>query len=180
MAKVFETYEQVATFLLNAFAEHFGLKTVEGKQDVGGLLSGTSWEIDGKGVKADGKGFIIVECRRYTTSKPKQRDLAGLAWSILDTGADGGIIVTPLGIQEGAAKVGDAAGIVSVRLDASSTTTDYVLKFLNKVMVGGSVTLAMKAALSANAIYTRRCDKCGTLFSPVSAERLCPQCSKAH
>ena len=124
MTRAFETYEQVAAFLLNEFADHLGLERVEGKQDVPGLVSGTTWEIDGKGLKADGEAFIIIECRRYTDSRPNQEALGALAYRIRDTGAAGGIIVTPLGIQEGAAKIACAEGIVSVRLDPTSTTSD--------------------------------------------------------
>ena len=45
-----ERYEQTAQYLLNEFAEHFGLGRVEDKQVVPGA-SGTEWEIDAKGVK---------------------------------------------------------------------------------------------------------------------------------
>jgi Restriction endonuclease len=173
----FETYERVATFLLNEFADHFGLKRVEGKQDVQGLRSGTTWEIDGKGVKTDGEAFILVECRRYTDSKPNQEALAALAYRIRDTGAAGGIIVTPLGIQEGAAKVARAEEIVSVLLDASSTTSDYVLKFLNNVMIGASLKISAAAGLEVSADVIRRCTKCGARFSPKSMESLCSRCS---
>lgn len=52
----FENYERVAAFLLNEFASHFDLKRVEGKRDVSGHKSGTTWEIDAKGVEADASG----------------------------------------------------------------------------------------------------------------------------
>jgi hypothetical protein len=177
MTKTFQTYEQVAAFLLNGFAEHFGLKRVEGKQDMPGLMSGTTWEIDGKGVKAGGEAFIVVECRRYTASRLNQEALAALAYRIRDTGAIGGIIVTPLGIQEGAAKVAGGEGIVSVQLDPSSTTSDYVLRFLNKVMIGASVNLTAAVHVSVSSEVSRRCTKCGAQFSPNSTERLCSRCS---
>jgi hypothetical protein len=170
----FETYEQVATFLLNEFALHFGLDRVEGKQDVPGLLSGTTWEIDAKGVKAGDGAFIIVECRRHTTSRPNQEDLAALAYRILDAGAIGGIIVTPLGIQEGAARVACAARIISVRLDPASTTRDYVLQFLNNVMIGASLTLSSAVELKLSADVVRRCARCGEEFAPNSTEVSCP------
>ena len=67
----------VAAFLLNEFADHLGLERVEGKQDVPGQVSGTTWEIDGKGLKADGEAFIIIECRRYTDSRPNQEGARG-------------------------------------------------------------------------------------------------------
>ena len=92
------------------------------------------WEIDGKGVKADEGAIVVIECRRYTTSKLKQEAMGGLAYKIGDVGAAGGIVVTPIGVQEGGEKISKYEGIQIVHLDADSTTTDYVLKFLNNVV----------------------------------------------
>jgi len=128
-----ESYEQVAQFLLDQMAEHFDLSHVEGKQKVQGKQSGTIYEIDGKGIAKEGDGFIILEFRRYTTSRQNQEHLAAIAYRIIDTGARGGIIVSPLGLQKGAKKIADAKNVVSVCLGENSTTKDYVLAFLNKV-----------------------------------------------
>ena len=59
-----ENYEQVAHYLLNQFAEKFGLRRVEGKQLLVGQ-SGTTWEIDAKGTCQDGVDFVLIECRCY-------------------------------------------------------------------------------------------------------------------
>jgi hypothetical protein len=131
-----ETYEQVAAYLLNQVANEFGLERVEGKQSVVGQRSGTTWSIDARGVTEDVTGFVIIECRRYTTSRLDQEALGGLAYRIRDTGAKGGIVVSPLGLQEGAAKVAAAERIHSVELNAASTTTEYIMRFLKTVMVG--------------------------------------------
>lgn len=179
MQQKFETYEHVAVFLLNQFAEHFGLDRVEGKQTLPTQLSGTNWKIDGKGVKTGGEGFILVECRRYTTSRPNQESLGGLAYRILDTGAEGGIMVTPLGIQEGAAKVAKAANVVAVRLDANSTSTDYFLQFLNSVMIGGSLNLRQTVHYKSDASVDRTCQNCGEVFQPNDDEQYCPRCSSS-
>lgn len=82
-AKPWEIYEQVAQYLLNRFANHFNLGCVEGKQIVPGR-SGAKWEIDAKGIKVDGEGFVVVECRRYTTKRLSQEEVAGLAFRITD------------------------------------------------------------------------------------------------
>jgi hypothetical protein len=95
MRTTWQSYEQVAQFLLDQFATHFGLGRVQGKQLVPGA-SGTNWEIDAKAVKADSGGFLIVECRRHTTAGVSQEDVGGLCYRIQDTGASGGIIVSPL------------------------------------------------------------------------------------
>lgn len=131
-----ETYEEVAAYLLNNFASEFNLDLVEGKQKVPGNRSGTKWEIDGKGIKKNGEGFLIIECRRYTTSKQNQEKMAGLAYRIIDSGAAGGIIVSPLGLQSGAELVAETENVVNVKLNPESTTKEYILEFLNKVMIG--------------------------------------------
>ncbi len=133
----------MATFLLNQFASEFELKRVEGKQNVVGQRSGTNWEIDAKGVRQGDDGFLIIECRRYTTSKQNQEKIGALAYRILDTGAEGGIIVSPLGLQEGAERVAAAENIVSVLLDENSTRRSYFLRFLNQVMLGFSKTIGL-------------------------------------
>lgn len=141
------TYEQVATYSLNKFAQNFGLARVEGKQSVVGHRSGTSWEIDAKGICEDNTGFVIMECRRYKTSKQSQEKVGGLAYRIMDSGAKGGIIVSPLGIQEGAAKIAAAENIVNVQLSANSSPHEYLLRFLNKLMAGVRETLTVSAGL---------------------------------
>ncbi|PXX94649.1 restriction endonuclease [Halomonas sp. LBP4] len=135
--KKWETYEQVATDLLNRFAMEFNLGHVEGKQLVPGQ-SGTKWEIDAKGIELGGDGFVVVECKRFTKGHVNQEVIGGLAFRIQDTGANGGVIVTPLGYQEGAKKVAEHAGIVTAKLSAEATRSDYVLEFLDKILVGVS------------------------------------------
>lgn len=147
MAKEWQSYEEVARYLLNRFAEAFDLGHVEDKQIVPGL-SGTDWEIDAKGVVEGGEGFLLVECKRYTTSKIDQETMGGLAFRIEDTAAEGGIFVTPIGYQEGAGKVAAYRDIKTVVLSANSTTTDYVLRFLNKVFVGVSESIKISDSLS--------------------------------
>nr|WP_320116501.1 restriction endonuclease [uncultured Desulfuromonas sp.] len=133
--KAWDTYEQVAQHLLNQFADTFQLGSVEGKQVVSGD-SGTNWEIDAKGIKEGNEGFVIVECKRYTSSRVSQEIVAGLAYRIKDTGAGGAIIVSPMQLQEGAKKVAKHEGIQHVILDKESTTSDYMLQFLNKIFIG--------------------------------------------
>ena len=129
-----KSYQEVAAHLLNQMAAHFDLERVEGTQDLAGLRSGTSYTIDAKGVRVGSEAFVLIECRCYTTSKQKQEHLAALAYRIIDTGAAGGIIVSPLGLQEGATRIADAEHIISVQLSEDSTTTEYVLAFLNKLV----------------------------------------------
>ena len=140
--KQWESYEEVAAYLLNEFAEHFNVGKFEGKQIVPGN-SGTKWEIDAKGCTDNDSSFLVVECKRHTKNGISQAITASLAWTIQDTGGTGGILVSPLGLQEGAKKVADKSKIVEVVLDQDSTTTDYMLSFLNHVCIGVSDTIGL-------------------------------------
>ncbi len=153
-----QSYEEVARYLLNRIASEFGLDRVEGKQSIAGQASGTSWEIDAKGVASDGVGFVIIEARRYPRTRLSQEQVAAIAYRIQDTGAAGGIVVSPLPLQAGAAKVAKSAGVIHVQLDAASNTERYILKFLNNVMIG----------LSPDAISVTATVLGGTLTSVVT------------
>jgi len=137
-----EKYEEAARSLLGQIGKRFGLEEVQGKQVVSGE-SGASWEIDGRGIKIGGDGFVIIECRRYTTSKLKQEDIGAIAFRIKDTGADGAIVVTPIGLQAGAEKIATHAHIVTVRLTPESDALNYVMSFLNEIFVGLSETITI-------------------------------------
>lgn len=146
--QTWKTYEEVATYLLNQFATQFGVGRFDGKQLVAGE-SGTQWEIDAKGFTENGSHFIVVECKRYTRRGVPQDIVAALAWRLRETGASGGILVSPIGFQSGARLVAEKAGIIEVKLTPNSTTTDYVLSFLNRVCAGVSDGFALSDHLSA-------------------------------
>jgi hypothetical protein len=143
MDQIWRTYEEVARYILDSLAHEFGLSKVEGKQVIEGNRSGTKWEIDAKGVREGNDGFVIIECRR-TRSKQAQESLGGLAYRIMDTGAKGGIIVTPIGVQKGAAKIATAENILHVVLDANSTLYDFTIQFLNKLMKGLTENIVLR------------------------------------
>ncbi|MFI2284517.1 hypothetical protein [Nocardia beijingensis] len=134
-----ETYESLAVFLLDKIGSMLGLERVEGKQKLIGEV-GTGWEVDGKGVRVDGGGIVVIECRRHTASKMKQEAVGGFAYRIRDLGAAGGIMVSPLGLQRGARLIAEKEGITEIRLEPDSTRTAYVLRF------GGSAVIGAPAA----------------------------------
>ena len=136
MDLAFKTYEEVARHLLKEFAKELDLETVESGEALVGRRSGATWTIDAKGVRTAEGGCVIVECRRYTTSRLKQEHVGALPYRIHDTGAAGGILVSPMGFQEGARRVASAEGIVEVTLDEEATTSDYVLRFLGNARIG--------------------------------------------
>lgn len=136
-----ENYEQVARYLLETLADQLGLdlSRVEGKQKLIGQV--TEWVVDAKGIKTDDGGIVVIECREYTTSKIKQSAMGALAYIIRDVGAAGGIIVTPIGVQEGGQKIAHRENILEIRIPAGSTTTDYSVHYLGKEIHGRSVNL---------------------------------------
>ena len=178
MSEKWETYEEVATYLLNQFADTFGLSRVEGKQSLKGLRSRTNWIIDAKGITKGNEGIIIVECRRYTTSKQNQEKLASLAYRIIDTGAAGGIIVSPLGIQSGAQLVANAENVINIELDENSNNYEYTMRFLNKLMIGVAIEEKVNLTDSFDATITRVCKNCGEKFTVKTNEMSCLKCSR--
>lgn len=152
MEKKWKSYEEVSQYLIKKFAKEFGLEDVEGKQKVKGNRSVTDWEIDAKGLSEDNTGFIVIECRRHTSSKQKQEHLGGLAYRIIDTGAKGGIIISPLGLQKGAKKIANAENIIEVKLSPDSNPNEYFMQFLNKVMVGLQDKITIKEEIKITKI----------------------------
>ena len=174
MSDDWKKYEKVARILLLHLRTELGLDRVEGKQKLVGLQSGTEWEVDAKGVREAGDGYLLVECRRYTTSRLTQEDLAAFAWRVTDTGAVGGITVSPLPIQSGAKKIATAANIVHVEIDANSTPENFAMRFLNQVMLGITDRFEVRAEVTMH--VSRTCE-CGTKFDP-DLHSACPACGK--
>lgn len=131
-----KSYEDVARYFLNRFREEFGLERVDPKQKIAGG-SGTSWEIDAKGVReSHNSAIMLVESRQHRSKRLNQEALGGLAYRIIDTGASGGIIVSALPLQDGARKVAEANNIVHVQLGPDSTPENFAISFFNKIFVG--------------------------------------------
>ncbi|GJQ50488.1 MAG: hypothetical protein H3C64_05280 [Candidatus Kuenenia stuttgartiensis] len=144
--KKWESYEEVATYFLNELASKFGLSHVEGKQKIQGQRSGTEWEIDAKGIRQGNKGFVIIECRHWNSKQPQEK-LGSLAYSIFDTGAEGGILVSLMGMQEGAKKIACAENIIPVQMACDNTPFNFILQFLNSVMVGARETISVAESI---------------------------------
>lgn len=174
MDRRWKTYEEVAAFPLNQVANELDLSHVESSQTIQGKLSGTDWALDAKGVREGQVGFVIIECRRKSR-RQTQESTAALAWRIQDTGAHGGILVSPMGLQSGAQKVAAAANIISVELDAASTPTDFAMRFLNKLHLG----ISEQAAASDQVVteHLRKCNGCGKTFIVRRDEHQCEACA---
>lgn len=175
MASNWEKYEEVATYLLGKIKQELKLDSVEGKQKLLGRETGTEWEVDAKGVVEESSGIVIIECRQYRKSKQDQDKMAAFAYRIKDTKSEGGIIVSPTGLQSGAKKVAEANNIQSIELDANSTMENFIIKFLNKIFVGA--TLKMEISVRASATIIKKCQTCGNFFEQINNELFCPKCN---
>ena len=136
-----KNYEDVAIALLRQWAEEFGFEKVEQGGRIRGVRSGTDYSLDGRAFMKGEEGFLIIECRRYCTTRQKQEQIGGLAYRIIDTGASGGLLVSPLGLQEGAKLVASAESIQSVHLDPNSTTIDHILRWMKKTFITKSMPI---------------------------------------
>lgn len=132
------SYEGAARRVITDLRALFGIDSVGGDQHLPGQ-SGTSWKVEGMAVLADGGGFLIVECRRYTTRRLSQESLGGIAYRILDVGGTGGIVVSPLPLQEGAAIIAGASNIKHITLTPDSTAEDYLAVFMKQTFHGAAV-----------------------------------------
>ena len=138
-----DLYEEAAAFVLDHFKDYFGLANVEGKQKLKGE-SGTDWEVDAKGVKADGESFIIVECKRYPKRRINQSIMAAAVYSAKDTGAAGLITVSPLDPQKGARIIAKHDQVVHVTLNAEATPQSFAVGFFDKLFAVASLDLFMR------------------------------------
>jgi hypothetical protein len=177
-SKAWTSYEQVATDLIERFRKEFGLASVEKKQKVQG--HDTVWEIDGKGLLEGNQGFLVVECRRYLSKKQNQQQLGSLAYSIIDTGAAGGIIVSPLGLQEGAARIAASRNVIDVKLGPKSTPEQFAIQFLDKLFLG--IRAEVKSSAAVHPRYIATCTKCGKKFevfdeNVANDEHVCDDCA---
>lgn len=126
-------YQSLARYVLEEIREELGLSEVEGAQAIPGLHSGTSWNIDAKGVRESDGATIIVEARRFSEEHQSQEKLAALAYRIFDTRSGGAIVVNPHDFQKGAQLIAQANNVVNVKLDMYSTPDDFVVEFFNKL-----------------------------------------------
>ena len=69
--------------------------------------------------------------------------MAALAFRIKDIGAQGGIIVSPFDLQSGAKKIAVHSNIQHVILDPKSTTSHYIMSFLNQIFLGFSDSITL-------------------------------------
>ena len=92
-------------------------------------------------------------------------------------GASGGIVVTPIGVQQGGQLIAEAADIQIVHLDADSTTTGYLLKFLGNVFVGPrGATLTLTGGVPGVTVAPSKPNEC----EPIKHHRSGAQVAYRH
>lgn len=134
MDKQWESYEEVARYLIEQYRDYFGLSRVEGKQDIQG--EHTTWQVDCLGY-TDNEEMVVIECKCWK-SRVDQGTIGKLAHCIRTTKATGGIIVSPAPLQSGAVKEAKGAGITHVRLNPNDTPEHHLLRFLNTIVFQGT------------------------------------------
>lgn len=140
-----QSYEEIAAFVLDQCAEEFGLSRVEGKQKVAGK-SGTKWEADARGWTEGNTTHFLVECKEHAKAGISQALTATLAYQILDTDASGGFLVSPKGLHSGAKKVAAANNIHEIKLDPKSTKAAYFGEWLGNLRVGFHEEINLEAS----------------------------------
>lgn len=162
-------YEDAARAVLKAIGPALGISGVGPKEKKPGA-SGTDWELDATAWVEGQEGFLVVEVRRYATSRLKQKDMGAFAFCVQDVGASGGIVVSPLPPQRGATVIAKSKGFACVRLSLDSTPDTYLAEFMGKQFHGVlvrevahlqdhcSATVVHDATQIEGAHATDRCD----------------------
>jgi hypothetical protein len=138
--KQWVTYEEVVAQLLDTFAAYFGVERNEVSLN---NLPGTTYEVDGKGFSRGNLGYFFIECRRYINTSQSRADVCAFAFQVEDTGAIGGIIVSPLVLKEGLTIVSEAKNVKRVQHNGL-LDKHPLLSFLNSVMYGHSEFLCKR------------------------------------
>ena len=148
-------FEKIILELKDRISECYELADIEPKQKISGV-SRTFWEVDAKGVLADGSGFVIIECRQRK-KRTTQSDIAALAYTIKDCRAKGGVIVTGRPLQKGASIVAGHEKIHHTILNLDSTPTEYLMTCLSSNYRGRRISHGIEERISvSDRIIARR------------------------
>src|SRR5262245_34344967 len=126
-----KTYEEVTKAILIDLQTELGLWEVsEGRSYPG--QAGTTWNIDVSARREGSDDLVIFECRRQPTTRIKQEEMAAFAYRVRDIGAAAGIVVTPLGLQQGAELIAQAERIETILLNPDASVENYVAQLSNR------------------------------------------------
>lgn len=154
-----DRYELASLELIKRIRHDLGIDNVERSSDQ--LLegsSGTSWAPDLIAYTSD-DSEIVIECRfrGARTNGVKQADMAGIAYSLLDTGA-AGILITTKSPQKGARLIAESEKIGIIEFQPGDTFDDYVARtanlLRNHAFLGTSDSLNMTDECSVELEYS--------------------------
>lgn len=129
-----ETYEDVARQLIDDIKIYLGLSLVNEDKREFKKNDGGKCEIDISAYDlSDGK-LVLVECRKKK-KRLSNEEIDGFAYRIQQTNAKRGIIVTPLGLQQGARIAADGAKISLIRLDENSNKENYIARITQQIFL---------------------------------------------
>ncbi len=132
--KSWKKYEQVTSFILNKLNDvknELQLSRIEQKQRLKGK-SGNLWEVDAVGYDAVNGKPVPIECKLRSKDKIPQNALADFAYRIHDVGCERGIMVTTIGLQEGAKKIAITENIEIIKLNKNATADRFDLVLPNR------------------------------------------------
>ena len=132
--KEWERYEDVARQLIDDIKFHLGLSLVNEDKRKFKKNDGGECEVDVSAYDMSDEKLVLVECRKKKESL-SQEEVHGFAYRIQQTNAKRGIIVTTIGLQQGARIAADGAKITLIRLDGNSTKEEYIAKITQQIFV---------------------------------------------
>lgn len=174
------TYEAVVRQILGNLRERLGVCEVRGPARYRGRRSGARWSIEASCHRVRNGALVLVECRRKTTSRVKQEEVAGFAYRVRDIGAAEGLMVTPVGYQRGARIVAGAERIGMAILNADATESEYFLRIADRLFRGLRAGDIVSIGLRERALVRRTC-ACGRrVVSRGDGTFYCPRCDGAR
>ncbi|MEH2402937.1 restriction endonuclease [Nostoc sp.] len=132
--KEWETYEDVARQLIDDIKFHLGLSLVNEDKRKFKKNDGGECEVDVSAYDMSDEKLVLVECRKKKEPL-SQEEVHGFAYRIQQTNAKRGIIVTTIGLQQGARIAADGAKIALIRLDGNSAKQEYIAKITQQIFV---------------------------------------------
>lgn len=117
-------------------ALHFGCRPLTVNRSLFSPRSGTTWEIECKGVRFGSETLFFIECRRYTTSLLDQESLGGLTYRIRDSGAAVASSFRHWGFKKVPRRSRRQKTSSPLKLNPDSRPELYVARYLDQLRTG--------------------------------------------
>jgi predicted helicase len=132
--KEWERYEDVARQLIDDIKSYLGLSLVNEDKRKFKKKDGGECEIDVSAYNISDEKLVLVECRKKKEPL-SQEEVHGFAYRIQQMNTSRGIIVTTIGLQQGARLAADGAKITLIRLGVHSTKEKYIAEIIQQIFV---------------------------------------------